>query len=143
GDPKQVCNWMNSDFAKHLNETGVTARESRIEPGHLVDLTRLVSKGEISGKIGKELFVEMFQSGRLATYILKESGKTQISNRDEIRPCVEKVLLGNSDVIARYRAGQTNVLGFLVGQVMKETQGRANPGLVQELLREKLDEIEM
>ena len=143
GDPKQVCNWMNSDFAKHLNESGVSARDSKVEPGHLVDLTRLISKGEISGKIGKELFVEMFQSGKLPTDILKESGKTQISNREEVLPSVERVLVAHADVIARYRAGQTNVLGFLVGQVMKETQGRANPGLVQELLREKLDEIEL
>jgi aspartyl-tRNA(Asn)/glutamyl-tRNA(Gln) amidotransferase subunit B len=143
GDPKQICNWMNSDFAKHLNETGVSARESKVEPGHLVALTRLISKGEISGKIGKELFVEMFQSGRLPTDILKESGKTQISNRDEVLPSVERVLVAHADIVARYRAGQTNVLGFFVGQVMKETQGRANPGLVQELLKERLDEIEM
>ena len=141
GDPKQVCNWMNSDFAKHLNEAGVSARESKVTPGHLVDLTRLISKGEISGKIGKEVFDEMFQSGRLPTDILRESGRTQISNRDEVLPAVVRVLSEQAGVIARYRAGQTSVLGFLVGQVMKETQGRANPGLVQELLREKLDEM--
>lgn len=140
GDPKQVCNWMNSDFAKHLNESGLTARESKIAPGHLVDLTRLISKGEISGKIGKELFAEMFQSGRLPTEILKESGKTQISDRDSILPAVEKVLSENSSVATKYRSGQTGAIGFLVGQVMRQMAGRANPSIVQELLREKLDE---
>jgi aspartyl-tRNA(Asn)/glutamyl-tRNA(Gln) amidotransferase subunit B len=140
GEPKAVCNWMNSDFARLLNETGQSSRDSKVAPRHIVDLTALIESGQISGKIGKELFEETFKSGRLPSDILKESGKTQISDLSAIEPAVSRVLEAHPDVVSKYKGGQQNVLGFLVGQVMKETQGRANPGVVQELLRKRIEE---
>lgn len=139
GEPKPICNWMNSDFAKHLNEAGIDPRASKITPAHLVDLTRLIAEGQISGKIGKELFAESAKDGRFPADILRESGKTQISDHGLIRPSVEKVLGAHPDIVAKYRSGQTNVLGFLTGQVIREMQGRANPGAVQEILKELLE----
>lgn len=139
GEPKPICNWMNSDFQRLLNEEGLTARGSKVTPAHLVDLTKLVAAGEITGKVAKEVFEDCYKYGRLPTDILKESGKTQISDRESILPIVERVLSAHPELGAKYKAGQTNVLGFLVGQVMRETQGRANPGLVQGLLKERLE----
>ncbi|HRK21414.1 MAG TPA: Asp-tRNA(Asn)/Glu-tRNA(Gln) amidotransferase subunit GatB [Fimbriimonadaceae bacterium] len=139
GDPKPICNWMNSDFAKHLNEEGLAPRESKVSPAHLVDLTRLIASGDISGKVGKEIFVQSAKDGRLPSDILKESGKTQISDPESIRPSVEKVLAAHSDVVTKYKSGQTNVLGFLVGQIIREMHDRANPGTVQALLKEILE----
>lgn len=140
GNPKTVANWMNADFAMHLNADGIEARQSRITPAHLVDLVGLIESGQISGKIGKELFADAYKDGRLPTDILKESGKTQISDRSQIGPQVEAVVAANPDVAAKYRAGQESVLGFLVGQTMKAMQGRANPEVVREMLKAALEE---
>lgn len=139
GDPKPICNWMNSEFAKHLNETGIAAKASKITPAHLVDLTKLIASGQISGKIGKEVFAEAAKDGRLPADIIKESGKTQISDLDVIRPVVEKVLAAHPEIVAKYRSGQTNVLGFLIGQIIRDMQGRANPEAVQKVLRDTLE----
>jgi aspartyl-tRNA(Asn)/glutamyl-tRNA(Gln) amidotransferase subunit B len=139
GDPKLVCNWMNSDFAKFLNEEALSARQSNITPGHLVELTNLISQGTISGKIGKEIFAECFRSGKSPKAIVEEKGLTQVSDEGEIAAVVQKVLGENVDAVSKYKAGQVNVKGFLVGQVMRASGGRANPGLVQKLVGEELD----
>lgn len=138
GDPKAICNWMNSDFAKMLNEEGKTAAESKIKPAHLVELTKLIADGTISGKIAKSIFKTAYETGKMPSEIVKESGATQITDTSSIRPVVEQVLAANPDVVEKYKSGQTSVKGFLVGQVMKQSQGRANPGMVQTLLEELL-----
>ncbi len=139
GDPKAVCNWMNSDFAKLLNERGIAARNSNISPAHLVELTKLIYEGTISGKIAKEIFEECFESAQMPSEVVKAKGLTQISDRGEIDGIVAKVLEANPEIVAKYRSGQLGVAGFLVGQVMKQSGGRANPGLVQELVKEALE----
>ncbi len=141
GDPKGVCNWMTGDFAKHLHDQGIHASESKISPNHLVDLTQLVSSGEINGKMAKEIFAESFRSGRLPSEITKDKGATQITDLDEISKVVQKVLVENPDIVAKYKAGNSGVKGFLVGQIMKQSGGRANPGLVQEILGDELERI--
>jgi aspartyl-tRNA(Asn)/glutamyl-tRNA(Gln) amidotransferase subunit B len=138
GEPKAICNWMNSDFAKMLNEEGKTAAESKITPSHLVELTKLIADGTISGKIAKSIFKTAYETGKMPSEIVKESGATQITDTSSIRPIVEQVIAANPDVIEKYKSGQTSVKGFLVGQVMKQSQGRANPGMVQSLLEELL-----
>ena len=140
GDPKAVCNWMNSEFAKYLNETGLKARESKVQPDHLVDLIRLVGNGTISGKMGKDVFAEVFRSGNSPTAVVENSGQTQISDKEALAGVVGRVLEGNSDVVAKYRSGNKGVAGFLIGQAMKETKGRANPGLIKELVESILEE---
>jgi aspartyl-tRNA(Asn)/glutamyl-tRNA(Gln) amidotransferase subunit B len=139
GDPKAMCNWMTGDLAKLLNESGQTPRGSKIPPGYLVSLGALIKEGTISGKIGKELLPQMFETGKSPTELVQEQGATQISDRGSIVSAVHDVFAANPEAVAKYRAGLVNVKGFLVGQVMKATGGRANPGLVQEIVQEELE----
>lgn len=138
GDPKAICNWMNSDFAKMLNEEGKSAADSKITPAHLVELTKLIADGTISGKIAKKVFTEAYETGKMPGDLVKESGATQITDDSAIRPIIVEVLASNAEVVERYKSGQVSVKGFLVGQIMKQSQGRANPGIVNKLLDELL-----
>jgi len=138
GDAKALYNWMSSDFSGLLNEEGIQLSESKIKPVHLVELTKLISDGTISGKMAKTLFKDAYKTGKTPAELVKESGSTQISDVDSIRPVVIRVLEANPDVVEKYKSGQGSVKGFLVGQVMKQSQGRANPGMVQQLLDELL-----
>jgi aspartyl-tRNA(Asn)/glutamyl-tRNA(Gln) amidotransferase subunit B len=141
GEPKAVCNFMNSDFAKLLNEAGITAQESKLTPAHLVELTNLVAKGTISGKIAKTVIADSFATGEMPAKLVEASGATQVSDTGAIRAIVDQVLANNPDVVAKYKAGAVSVKGFLVGQVMKESKGRANPQLANELVQSALDAI--
>ena len=139
GDPQAVCNLMISDFAKLLNDGGLSPRQSSVSPSHLVDLCKLVASGSISGKIGKEIFQESFKTGRLPSELVSEKGVTQVTDRSQIESLVAKVVGDNPQVVAKYKGGQTGVSGFLVGEVMKASQGRAKPELVRELVTEALE----
>lgn len=139
GDPKALCNWMNSEFAKLLNDAGLSARESKVTPAHLVDLTQLIAKGQISGKMGKDLFKQVWDTGKTPTELVRESGRTQVTDADAINAWCRQAVSENAEIADKYRKGQQGVLGFLVGQVMKLSQGRANPQMVQEMLRKELD----
>jgi aspartyl-tRNA(Asn)/glutamyl-tRNA(Gln) amidotransferase subunit B len=138
GDPKLICNWMSSDFAKLLNEEGIAIRESKVKPAHIVELNKLIADNTISGKIAKTIFAEAYKTGKMPSDLVKESGSTQITDTSEITAIVQQVLNANPDVVEKYRAGQVSVKGFLVGQIMKISQGRANPGLVQKTLEDLL-----
>jgi aspartyl-tRNA(Asn)/glutamyl-tRNA(Gln) amidotransferase subunit B len=141
GEPKAVCNLMNSDFAKLLNEAGITAQESKLTPAHLVELTNLVAKGTISGKIAKTVIADSFTTGEMPAKLIEASGATQVSDTGAIQAIVDQVLANNPDVVAKYKAGAVSVKGFLVGQVMKESKGRANPQLANELVQSAMDAI--
>ena len=141
GDPKSICNWMSSDFAKMLNEEGKSAADSKITPKHLVELTKLIADGTISGKIAKKVFADAYQTGKMPGDLVKESGATQITDDSAIKPIIVEVLAANPEVVERYKSGQQSVKGFLVGQIMKQSQGRANPGIVNKLLDELLQEV--
>lgn len=139
GDAKAVCNWMNSDFARLLNETGQTARASKISPAHLVDLTKLTGADTISSKIAKEVFEEAFSSGQIPSKIVEARGLVQNSNRDELLALVKDTLAKNADAVAKYKGGQVGIMGFLVGNTIKASGGKANPKIVQELVKAELD----
>jgi len=139
GEPKSVCNWMTGDFAKMLNEKGLHASESNITPAHIVDLVKLVENATINGKMAKQLFAESFRDGRMPSEIANSKGATQITDLNEILNVVKKVLAENTEVVAKYKTGNLGVKGFLVGQIMKQSGGRANPGLVQKVLGEELE----
>ena len=139
GEPKAVCNWMNAEFAKLLNEKGITARESRITPESLVELTKLVADGTINGKTAKAVFAEAFAGGDSPRAIVERQGATQISDRGPIEAAADAVLAENPEIVAKYKGGNLGVKGFLVGQLMKKTGGRANPKLVQDVLAERLE----
>lgn len=134
GDPKLVCNWMLSDFAKRLNERGINPSESKVEPKHIVELVNSIRSGEINGKMGKQVFLECFDTGLSPKQIIKSRGMSQISDTAKLEEIVRQVIGENAETVAKYKAGQTGVLGYLVGLVMKKTQGRANPVMVKELV---------
>lgn len=139
GDPKAVCNWMNSDFARLLNENSLSPRESKITPKSLVELTKLVADGTINGKTAKAVFTESFETGASPRALVEAKGATQISDRGPIEEAARAALAENPDIVAKYKGGNAGVKGFLVGQVMKKTGGRANPKLVQDVVGEELD----
>lgn len=139
GDPKGVCNLMISEFAKMLNEAGLSPRQSHIGPMHLVQLAKLLASETINSKGGKEVFAEAFASGKMPEAIVDERGLRQIDDSAAIAQCVRDVLAANAEVVERYRSGQVGVAGFLVGQVMKMGQGRFNPTLVQQMVKEGLE----
>lgn len=139
GDPQAVCNLMISDFAKLLNESGLAPAESKIAPAQLVELTQLVADGTISGKIAKAILPEMFAKGGSAGGYVDAMGATQISDRDALVTAVREVLAAQGEAVAKYRSGQANVKGFLVGQVMRATAGRGNPAVIQQIVQEELD----
>ena len=138
GDAKAICNWMNSDFARLLNDKGVSARASKISPAHLVDLTKLIASDTISGKQAKEIFETCFADGRMPSDVVKESGASQISDASALEPIIAAVLAAHPDIVAKFKGGNQGVKGFLVGQAMKQTGGRANPKLLQQLIDDAL-----
>lgn len=137
-DPKTVSNWVLGDFLRLVNQSGGSVADVKIQPGHLGELLELLEKGTISGKIAKTVFEEAFQSGKSPGQIVADSGMTQISDESAILDAVKKVIEENERVANDVRGGKAKSMGFLVGQVMKMTQGRANPQLVNELLKKEL-----
>lgn len=142
GDPVSICNWMIADFAKALNESTLNLRQSLVTPRHLVDLTQLISKGTINGKIGKEVFAEAFKTGEFPSAIVEAKGLTQVSDAGEIEKITAEIIGERLDLVAKYKSGQANVKGFFVGQIMKAGRGRFNPQIVQESVENKLDSME-
>jgi len=135
---KNIANWINGDFARLLNAAGIEIPDSRITPQALSDLLDLVESGSISGKTAKDVFAEMFKTGRSPGEIVKESGLSRIESADEVSIAIEKVIQESPKAVADYRSGKETAITFLVGQVMRETRGRARPDMVLEALREKL-----
>jgi aspartyl-tRNA(Asn)/glutamyl-tRNA(Gln) amidotransferase subunit B len=138
GEPRAVASWLTTELLGRLNARGVPLAESRVTPEALVSLVRLIAAGTISGKIGKEVLDVLVEEGGDPETVVRERGWGQISDRQALVQVVSRVVEENPGVVADYRAGKEKALGFLVGQVMKATRGQANPGLVNELLREAL-----
>ncbi len=137
--PKQVANWVNGELAAHLNKDGIDIASSPIDAAALADLVARITDGSISGKIAKDVFEAMWSGEGSADEIIEARGLKQISDDSAIEPVIDEVLANNPTQIEQYKGGQTKLLGFFVGQVMKATQGKANPKQVNELLRKKLD----
>ena len=136
--PKQAANWLMGDLSKSLNTTGLSILECPVSAAKLSDLIKLIENGTISGKIAKTVFDEMWQNGKDAMEVVKEKGLVQISDESAIIAAVEEAIAKNPQTVADFKAGKEKALGFLVGQIMKETKGRANPDLVNRLLKERL-----
>ena len=135
-NPKAVANWIMGDFARMLNEKEIEINESKVTPENLAELISLIDKGTISSKIAKQVFEEMFESGENAKDIVEKKGLVQMSDEGAIKAIVEKVVEANPQSIIDYKAGKDRAIGFLVGQIMKETKGKANPQIVNKLLLE-------
>lgn len=137
-NPKMVSNWVMGEVLRELKERKIAIEYFRVNPEKLANLLREIDKGTISGKMAKDIFSEMAQSGKPASEIIAEKGLTQISDRSKLGGTVEEVLRENPESVKMYRAGKEKLFAFFVGQVMKKTQGKANPKLVNELLKAKL-----
>jgi len=136
--PKPVANWVMGALLGLLNAQGLDIDHSPIAAADLAGLVKLIDDGAISGKIAKTVFEEMAASGDSPAAIVKKRGLAQISDAGAIENAVDEVLANNPQQVEDFRGGKTKVLGFLVGQVMKATRGKANPKLVNQALREKL-----
>jgi aspartyl-tRNA(Asn)/glutamyl-tRNA(Gln) amidotransferase subunit B len=137
-DPKAVANWVMGDLLGELKAEGKEITESPITPERLGELVTLIAKGSLSGKLAKEIFPKMLETGDSASAIMEREGLQQISDSSALEKIVEDVLAANPKQVEQYRSGKTQVIGFLVGQVMKLSKGQANPGMVNELLKGKL-----
>jgi aspartyl-tRNA(Asn)/glutamyl-tRNA(Gln) amidotransferase subunit B len=135
-DPRAAANWVIGDLAGALKGRDIT--ESPVSAESLGELVSLIASGEISGKLAKEIFGKMFETGEPARIIMEREGLKQISDTGTLSKIVGDVIAANPKQVDQYKAGKTAVLGFLVGQVMKASKGQANPGAVNELLRQKL-----
>ncbi len=136
--PKVISNWIMGELMRLLNSNGLDAEKNPIKSNDLVELLKLIDKGTISGKIAKQVFEEMFVTGKKASEIVKERGLEQISDESEIEGIVKKIIDENPKSVDDYRNGKEKAIKYLVGQVMKTTKGKANPKVVNELLKKNL-----
>jgi len=136
---KQISNWIMGPLLGQLNADGKTIADSPVSAESLAELVRLIDEGVISGKIGKTVFDDMARTGVSPKQIVEEKGLVQVTDTAAIETVVDQVLANSGKEVEAYKGGKTKLLGFFVGQVMKETRGKANPKLVNEILRRKLD----
>jgi aspartyl-tRNA(Asn)/glutamyl-tRNA(Gln) amidotransferase subunit B len=141
GDAKMAAHWVMGDLMGALNAAGKDIAESPVPAEQLGELVALTVKGELSGKLAKEVFSKMFATGESARAIVDREGLRQISDTDALSRIIDEVLAANPKQVEQYQGGKPAVLGFLVGQIMKATRGQANPGAVNQLLKEKLRAI--
>jgi aspartyl-tRNA(Asn)/glutamyl-tRNA(Gln) amidotransferase subunit B len=138
GNPKEAANWVMGELAAALKEQGKEIAESPVSAENLGELLALKGKGEISGKLAKDIFAKMATTGDAPTVIIEREGLKQISDTGALEKIVDEVIAANPKQLEQYRGGKTTVMGFFVGQVMKASRGQANPAVVNELLRKKL-----
>ncbi|MCB1556263.1 MAG: Asp-tRNA(Asn)/Glu-tRNA(Gln) amidotransferase subunit GatB [Alphaproteobacteria bacterium] len=137
-DAKLAANWVINELLGALNKDGKALKDSPITAAQLGGLIGLIADNTISGKIAKDVFAEMYASGKDAAAIVEEKGLKQVTDTGAIEAIVDEVIAENPDNVAAYRGGKDKLFGFFVGQVMKKSQGKANPGVVNDLLKEKL-----
>ncbi|WP_019553347.1 Asp-tRNA(Asn)/Glu-tRNA(Gln) amidotransferase subunit GatB [Propionispira raffinosivorans] len=138
-DAKLVANWIMGDLSKHLNLENKDISESLVTAENLAAMVTLISKGTISSKIAKTVFEQMWKTGDDPEKIVKEKGLVQITDTKAIEEIVDAVIAANPKPVEDYKSGNAKSIGFLVGQVMKQSKGKANPGVVNDLLKGKLD----
>ena len=139
GNPKSASNWIMGEVTRKMNEDGTGIEQVPLTPNALAGLIRLVDSGTISGPSGKQVFEKMYSSGRSAREIVDADGLAQIDDEGAVHAAVSKVLAAHGDAVKQYRAGKKQTYGFLVGQVIKSMGGKANPALVNTLVRRELD----
>jgi len=137
-EPKTVSNWVMGDLLRELKRDEREIDQCPVTPLHLTEMLSMIKDGTISGKIAKDVFEEMYRTGEKPSKIVQDKGWVQILDEGEIERAIEKAIQGNPKLVNDYRKGKEKLFGFFVGEVMKETKGKANPKLVNELLKEKL-----
>jgi aspartyl-tRNA(Asn)/glutamyl-tRNA(Gln) amidotransferase subunit B len=139
GNPKAASNWIMGELTRKMNETGARIEEVPLTPDGLAGLIRLVDSGTISGPTAKDVFEKMYATGRPAAAIVEAEGLGRIDDEGAVEDAVRRVLGAQPDAVTQYRAGKKQTFGFLVGQVIKAMSGKANPALVNALVRRELD----
>jgi aspartyl-tRNA(Asn)/glutamyl-tRNA(Gln) amidotransferase subunit B len=137
-EPKTVSNWIMGDLLRELKRDEREIDQCPVTPLHLAEMLSMIKDGTISGKIAKDVFEEMYRTGEKPSKIVQEKGWVQILDKGEIERAIEKAVQGNPKLVDDYRKGKEKLFGFFVGEVMKQTKGKANPKLLNELLKEKL-----
>jgi aspartyl-tRNA(Asn)/glutamyl-tRNA(Gln) amidotransferase subunit B len=137
-DPKTVSNWMMGDLLKELKHDEREIDQCPVTPHHLSEMLGLIKNGTISGKIAKDVFEEMYKTGERPEKIVKEKGWVQILDLGEIEGAINRIMEANPKLVEDYRKGKEKLFGFFVGEVMKQTRGKANPKMLNELLKKKL-----
>ena len=138
-EPKAAANWIMSDIAKYLNDRKLTYPEIALQPETLGELIELIDSGTISSKIAKEILPELLANGGSAKKLVEAKGLTQISDVGALESQIEEILAANPGQVEQYKAGKTKLMGFFVGQLMKKTQGRADPKLANKLISQQLN----
>ena len=136
--PKIAVNFIMGEITAYLKEEHLEITDTKLTPDNLAELISLIEKGTISNNIGKQIVLDMMKDGKKASQIVEEKGLSQISDTGAIKEIVQKIIDANPNQVEAYRGGKVQLLGFFVGQVMKETKGRANPQTVNELVKELL-----
>ena len=139
-EPKTVSNWVMTELLRELKTGNVSPKDAPLRPAHLAELLSLIKDGTISIKIGKEIFPELYERGVSPKELVKEKGLVQISDEAALIATIDAIIDRNPKELADYRAGKEKLIGFFVGQAMKETKGKANPKLLNELLVKRLKE---
>lgn len=137
-DPKVASNWIMGDIMGYMNQHGLPYERIPVSPDHLVEMLDLVKSGVISGKIAKDVLVKVIETGKGPRAIVNEEGLTQVSDEGELMSIIDAVIAANPGPVADVKNGKEKAIGFLVGQVMKATRGRANPSKVNIMLKEKI-----
>ncbi len=137
---KLAANWMTTEILRNLHEGGISIKEFKFKPKEIAELLSLVLKEEITLNIAKDVFRKMQETGRSANEIVEKEGLKQVKDTDFLENVVNQVIQENPEIVEKYRKGKTGVLGFLIGQVMKKTKGKANAGIVKNLLEKKLSQ---
>jgi aspartyl-tRNA(Asn)/glutamyl-tRNA(Gln) amidotransferase subunit B len=138
GDPKTTANWVMGDLMGALKADGKEIGQSPVSAGHLGELVKLIGAGALSGKLAKQIFPKMYATGDAPAVIVECEGLAQISDTGALEAVIDGVLAANPKQVEQFRGGKTTVINFLVGQVMKQTRGQANVGVVNDLLKTKL-----
>jgi aspartyl-tRNA(Asn)/glutamyl-tRNA(Gln) amidotransferase subunit B len=137
-EPKTVSNWIMSELLRELKKENVAAKDSRLAPARLAELLSLVKDQTVSGKIGKEIFTELYDKGVSPKDLVAEKGLVQISDESALADAIDRIIKRFPKEVAEYKSGKDKLIGFFVGQAMKETKGKGNPKLLNELLLERL-----
>ncbi|WP_456384480.1 Asp-tRNA(Asn)/Glu-tRNA(Gln) amidotransferase subunit GatB [Persephonella sp.] len=138
-NPKSIANWIINELLGKLNEEGIDITDSPVKPEHIAQIVELIDSGAISSKIAKEVFEETFKTGKEPKVIVEEKGLKQVSDEGELRKIIEEILQNHPAEVEKYRSGNTKLMGFFVGQVMKATKGKANPKVVNKILSQLLN----
>ncbi len=138
GNAKSAANWVMGELTRSLNDNSVTIENSPVSPAQLAGLIGLIDKGTISGTIAKKVFEELWKNGGDAATIVEQQGLAQVSDSGAIEAAIDQIMAANMGQVEEYRGGKEKVFGFFVGQVMKAMKGKANPAVVNDLLKQKL-----